>query len=145
MGRVLLEDSLSCHKFIIFVALLVLLSGCVKSVDPRPIPRGVVPSPSPTPVNLDFRIVEGEPNDEQDHDSRLEWWYHSGHLKTEREREFGFHFVFHNRHCIQHHINHSLYPNLLHGHDDFLESFRLLFQSQINLIYIYKKYIFFKQ
>ena len=93
MGRVLLEDSLSCHKFIIFVALLVLLSGCVKSVDPRPIPRGVVPSPSPTPVNLDFRIVEGEANDEQDHDSRLEWWYHSGHLKTEREREFGFHFV----------------------------------------------------
>ena len=91
--KLFFADLLNYHKFTVLIALLVLLSGCVKSVDPRPIPSGVIPDPSPTPDNLDFRFLEGEPNDEQDHDSRLEWWYHSGHLKTADEREFGFHFV----------------------------------------------------
>ena len=52
--------------------------------------------------------------------------------------DLGSDFVFHKHHYIQDHINHSLYPTLLHGHDDFLVTFQLLFQSQINFIYIYK-------
>lgn len=63
------------------------LAGCVKSSEPREIPSGALPDPTAIPVPISF------PRDAADHDSRLEWWYHSGHLETEQGREFGFHFV----------------------------------------------------
>ena len=50
-------------------------------------PIGSVVEPTPHPVTLSF------PMDQFAHDSRLEWWYHNGHLETETGREFGFHFV----------------------------------------------------
>jgi predicted secreted hydrolase len=67
--------------------LLLTLTGCVKSAEPREIPRGALPEPTATPAPIMFL------RDELAHDSRLEWWYHSGHLESESGREFGFHFV----------------------------------------------------
>lgn len=65
----------------------VLVTGCIKSAEPRQIPTGAEPEPTPSPIPVRL------PDDEQLHDSRLEWWYHSGHLESETGREFGFHFV----------------------------------------------------
>jgi predicted secreted hydrolase len=66
---------------------LVAITACVKSAEPRQIPTGATPDPTATPAPISF------PQDELAHDSRLEWWYNSGHLKTDSGREFGFHFV----------------------------------------------------
>jgi predicted secreted hydrolase len=66
---------------------LVTFAACVKSAEPREIPTGATPDPTATPAPISF------PQDEIAHDSRLEWWYHSGHLVSESGREFGFHFV----------------------------------------------------
>ena len=69
------------------VASLITLTACVKSAEPREVPTGAVPDPTTTPSPVTF------PDDELDHEARLEWWYHSGHLVSESGREFGFHFV----------------------------------------------------
>jgi predicted secreted hydrolase len=71
------------------ILLLTLLAavGCVKSSEQRDVTTGAIPNPTATPATVSF------PQDEQAHDSRLEWWYHSGHLESESGREFGFHFV----------------------------------------------------
>jgi len=69
------------------VTLLLAVTACVKSAEPREVSVGAVPDPTATPSPITF------PTDELDHDTRLEWWYHSGHLESESGREFGFHFV----------------------------------------------------
>ncbi len=69
------------------VGLLMTVTTCVKSAEPRVVPVGAVPDPTVTPSPVTF------PADELDHETRLEWWYHSGHLESESGREFGFHFV----------------------------------------------------
>ncbi len=66
---------------------VVTMAGCVSSVEPREIPIGALPDPTAPPEQIVF------PQDEVAHDSRLEWWYHNGHLVSESNREFGFHFV----------------------------------------------------
>jgi predicted secreted hydrolase len=81
------------HFIIVSAVIVVVLAGCVRSVDPRPIETGATPDPTATPAPLNFSDSEMSPPEEVNHDSRLEWWYHSGHLKTEEGREFGFHFV----------------------------------------------------
>ena len=63
------------------------MAGCVKSAEPREIPVGALPEATATPAPITF------PSDELAHDSRLEWWYHSGHIRSESSKEFGFHFV----------------------------------------------------
>lgn len=69
------------------LALPMTVTACVKSAEPREIPEDSVPNPTATPSHVTF------PVDESDHEARLEWWYHSGHLESESGREFGFHFV----------------------------------------------------
>lgn len=69
------------------VASLIAVTACVESSEPREIPTGSVPDPTATPSLVTF------PVDELDHETRLEWWYHNGHLESESGREFGFHFV----------------------------------------------------
>ncbi|MCH7984394.1 MAG: hypothetical protein IIC28_10550 [Chloroflexi bacterium] len=78
----------------LLIAFAVLATGCVTSIDPRPVPTGASPDPTATPAPIRF-ATSGQPtgNDELDHESRLEWWYYSGHLESESGREFGFHFV----------------------------------------------------
>ncbi len=72
---------------VIILLLAISIVGCVKSSEPREIPAGALPDATATPAPIIF------PQDEVDHDSRLEWWYHSGHLVSDSGKEFGFHFV----------------------------------------------------
>ena len=69
------------------VGLLMTVTTCVNSAEPRVVPVDAVPDPTVTPLPVTF------PHDEGGHETRLEWWYHSGHLESESGREFGFHFV----------------------------------------------------
>ncbi|MCZ6539176.1 MAG: hypothetical protein O6922_05055 [Chloroflexi bacterium] len=75
------------------LAFAVLATGCVSSIEPRPIPAGATPDPTATPAPIEFASAHRTGNDELGHDVRLEWWYYSGHLSSESGREFGFHFV----------------------------------------------------
>jgi len=75
-----------------------LLAGCTAAVGapilanpaaPHPAPPALTPAPSmpvnPQPVSL--------PADDAPHDRLTEWWYYTGHLKTDDGRRFGFEFV----------------------------------------------------
>ncbi len=77
------------RHLVLFSLILILLSAtaCVTSASPREVPTNAKPDPTATPAPVLM------PEDELAHDSRLEWWYHSGHLVSESGREFGFHFV----------------------------------------------------
>ena len=66
---------------------LVVLTGCVKISETRLVPSDAAADPTPSPREIVISV------DQYPHDSRLEWWYHNGHLSTELGREFGFHFV----------------------------------------------------
>ncbi len=66
---------------------LLVLTACVTTAEPRGVPTGASPDATATPAPITF------PQDELAHDSRIEWWYHNGHLISESGREFGFHFV----------------------------------------------------
>jgi predicted secreted hydrolase len=78
-------------------ALLVIaaLAGCagqpILANDPLvfPAPPSAPPAPprSPHPVPLRF------PRDDGPHDRLTEWWYYTGHLRTESGRRFGFEAV----------------------------------------------------
>lgn len=74
-------------------ALMIAFTGCVGSVEPRPVEQGAIPNPTAAPIALVFDNTDLSDRHEVAHDARLEWWYHSGHLKSESGREFGFHFV----------------------------------------------------
>ncbi|MDA1280516.1 MAG: hypothetical protein O3B95_10865 [Chloroflexi bacterium] len=63
------------------------MASCTGSFTLRQVPMGVSPDPTAAPIPITLS------RDELAHDSRLEWWYHSGHLESESGREFGFHFV----------------------------------------------------
>ena len=81
---------MSTKRFILGIIMLSVIAAtvaCVKSADPREIPVGALPDATATPASITF------PREELSHDSRLEWWYHSGHLRSETGKEFGFHFV----------------------------------------------------
>jgi len=81
-------------RLALLIVFAVLATGCVTSVEPRSVPTGTSPDPTATPASIQFAKGEQETrNDELAHDSRLEWWYYSGHLRSESGREFGFHFV----------------------------------------------------
>jgi predicted secreted hydrolase len=73
---------------LVFFALILLgTNACVTSVEPREVATGAVPDPTVTPAPITF------PEDDKNHNSRLEWWYYNGHLQSESGKEFGFHFV----------------------------------------------------
>lgn len=81
--------SIRCQYLLLILAVasLFAVTACVESSEPREIPVGSIPHPTATPSRITF------PVDELDHETRLEWWYHNGHLESESGREFGFHFV----------------------------------------------------
>ncbi|TMQ04140.1 MAG: hypothetical protein E6J90_52205, partial [Deltaproteobacteria bacterium] len=74
-----------------------LLAGCTPAVAPilanpaapHPLPPALTPAPSlltdPQPIAL--------PRDDGPHDRLTEWWYYTGHLRTDDGRRFGFEFV----------------------------------------------------
>jgi predicted secreted hydrolase len=75
------------HFGLLSLIVVLAIAACVKTAEPREIPSGASPDPTATPAPITL------PQDELAHDSRLEWWYHSGHLESESGRQFGFHFV----------------------------------------------------
>lgn len=81
--------TLDHRRISLSIMLLVFLSAtaCITSASPREVLVNAKPNPTATPAPVQFT------KDELAHDSRLEWWYHSGHLVSESGREFGFHFV----------------------------------------------------
>jgi predicted secreted hydrolase len=64
--------------------LLLLLTGCGRTV--APLPPAPVADPTPQPA-VQF------PRDAEPHDVLTEWWYYTGHLYTSSGREFGFEFT----------------------------------------------------
>ena len=75
--------TISVLVFVVGVAAVV---GCIAEVSPRPVPPAPEPKPTPAPFPISL------PKDEMAHEDRLEWWYYSGHLRSD-EKEFGYHFV----------------------------------------------------
>jgi predicted secreted hydrolase len=53
----------------------------------------VVLAPYPAPVSRPSTPIQF-PRDEAPHDNLTEWWYYTGHLKTDDGRRFGFELVF---------------------------------------------------
>lgn len=87
---------MSTKRLVLVVMALVAFAamvGCVKSAEPRDIPVGASPDATATPEALNFSNTHFTERNEAGHRSRLEWWYHSGHLISDSGREFGFHFV----------------------------------------------------
>jgi predicted secreted hydrolase len=82
-----MRSRLRRQGLVLFGLMLLATTACVTSVEPREVPSGAIPDPTAIPAPIVF------PLDEFAHESRLEWWYNSGHLRTEKGREFGFHFV----------------------------------------------------
>ena len=69
----------------VLAALLVLAGGCARTVAPLPEAPLAAPTPAP-PVAL--------PRDAGPHDALTEWWYFTGHLRSDRDgRRYGFEFT----------------------------------------------------
>ena len=68
------------------------------SPEPSPAPQQS-PNPVPTATALPATVTATPedtvrlPHDEGPHLSDLEWWYFNGHLTTENDQEFSYHFV----------------------------------------------------
>src|ERR687884_158736 len=64
---------------------LLVAAACSRPV--TPLPEAPLPSPTPTtPIAL--------PRDAAPHDALTEWWYYTGHLRSERDgHRYGFEFV----------------------------------------------------
>ncbi len=78
MGKVIIASS---------ALFFLLLAFCVPTVPSRSVPPPPSPIPTPAPRNIVL------PEDEGTHENRLEWWYYNGHLTTETDEMFGYHFV----------------------------------------------------
>src|ERR687886_1893349 len=67
------------------VLALAAVVGCSRAV--APLPAAPLPSPTPAPAIL-------FPRDAGPHDALTEWWYYTGHLRSERDgHQYGFEFV----------------------------------------------------
>src|SRR5579859_7857913 len=67
------------------VALLVLVVGCARPAAPLPAAPRAEPTPAP---------ALALPADAGPHDALTEWWYFTGHLKSDTDgRLFGFEFT----------------------------------------------------
>ncbi len=62
-----------------------LLLGCTASADPQPIPEPGMPLPTATPRPVEL------PLDHAAHDAETEWWYYSGHARSQTGNDYGFH------------------------------------------------------
>ena len=74
----------SVTAFALLCAMASLL-GCTASAAPQPIPEPGMPLPTATPRPVKL------PLDHAAHDAETEWWYYSGHARSETGREYGFH------------------------------------------------------
>ncbi|MCL4531783.1 MAG: carotenoid 1,2-hydratase [Actinobacteria bacterium] len=66
-----------------------LLAGCAAPAPGSPLKMVTAPPPTPVvprPISL--------PADEAPHNDLTEWWYYTGHLKTESGKKYGFELVF---------------------------------------------------
>ncbi len=74
---------------LLMILLAFLLAGCAAPASDSPLKMVAAPTPTPVvprPISL--------PADEAAHDNLSEWWYYTGHLKTESGKEYGFELVF---------------------------------------------------
>src|SRR5207237_9058370 len=79
------SDRGRCMRLARFLAVLAIAAGCSRPVEPLP----AAPPPDAAPVQP---IVF--PRDAGPHDALTEWWYYTGHLRSERDgRAYGFEFV----------------------------------------------------
>ena len=86
---------MSAAKSLATLVMVVILAGCrggpILANDPLAYPAPPTPTappavaPDPVPVEL--------PRDDGPHDRLTEWWYYTGHLRTEAGRRFGFEAV----------------------------------------------------
>ncbi|HYI21231.1 MAG TPA: MMPL family transporter [Candidatus Limnocylindrales bacterium] len=93
--RLHLPETATLALVLLAVVALVLVGcspgGRVLGRDPDPTAPILTPSPAPTRAADPQPVVL--PRDEADHDRLTEWWYYTGHLRADDEREFGFEFV----------------------------------------------------
>ena len=78
------------------VAACLLLVGCTASgriLANEPTPQPSVPAVTPSPVRPSDPQPILLPRDEAPHDRLTEWWYYTGHLRADDDRQFGFEFV----------------------------------------------------
>ena len=66
------------------IALLVFVAACARPAAPLP----EVPRPAPTPPP-----TLALPADAGPHDALTEWWYYTGHLRSDDGRQYGFEFT----------------------------------------------------
>jgi predicted secreted hydrolase len=78
----------------VLVAGALLVSACTTPIlanpplsFPSPVPPSAAPSTAPDPIPIAF------PRDDGPHDRLTEWWYYTGHLRTDTGRRFGFEAV----------------------------------------------------
>jgi predicted secreted hydrolase len=80
--------------FAVVVAGALLVSSCTTPIlanDPIVFPPP--PTPSAPPSRAPDPIPIGLPRDDGPHDRLTEWWYYTGHLRTQAGRRFGFEAV----------------------------------------------------
>lgn len=77
----------------VFIASLVAACGGGPILANPPVDRPPPPLPTaaPSPVADPLPVVL--PRDDGPHDRLTEWWYYTGHLRSEDDRRFGFEFV----------------------------------------------------
>jgi predicted secreted hydrolase len=73
------------RSLMLMLALVLLLSGCARNVEP-----GLPPAPPPTPI---VHAPVTFPQDEAPHADLTEWWYYTGHLEAADGRRWGFELV----------------------------------------------------
>jgi RND superfamily putative drug exporter len=66
-------------------------AGRILAVDPPVLPSPPAATPSAPPVVDPMPVTL--PADDAPHDRLTEWWYYTGHLRTQDGRRFGFEFV----------------------------------------------------
>ena len=71
--------------FAFFTSLL--QAACSNGIAPRDVPTPHPPVPTPTPRELVL------PADDGSHSVPIEWWYYNGHLRSETDEEYSFHYV----------------------------------------------------
>ena len=74
---------LKLHVWLLLLSLF--LTACAPTAAPLPPAPAPTPTPVPAPVSL--------PRDADPHDVLSEWWYVTGHLRSEDGHQFGFEFT----------------------------------------------------
>jgi predicted secreted hydrolase len=73
------------YRLLLASLLALFVVACTPSVAPLAPAPAVTPTPVPPAVSF--------PRDADPHDTLMEWWYYTGHLRSDDGREFGFEFT----------------------------------------------------